>query len=59
MNVPAAIAIICVFYTFAIGIAAITRNESNVVLRVYPWLMWFLTTLLAIFFVLLYIRQNV
>lgn len=59
MNVPAAIGLICIFYTFTIVITAITRNESNIVLRVYPQLIWFLTTLLAIIFVLLYIQQNV
>lgn len=59
MNVPAAIGLICAFYTFTIVITVITRHESNIVLRVYPWLMWFLTTLLAIIFILLYIKQNV
>lgn len=54
MNVPAAIILICFFYTVTIIITIAIRNDSNIILRCYPLLMWTLTTLLAIIVVLNY-----
>ena len=54
MNIPAAIILICLFYTVTIIITIATRNDSNAAIRYYPLLMWTLTSLLAAIVVLNY-----